>query len=368
MKKIKVLHFELDANLGGIESFLYNVYKNNNNTSVEMDFVSRTNNPANGKVLETMGAKIIQIPSYRNFLSYCKAVNRCIKRYDIIHIHKNSAIIILPFIIAKYNRKKIICHSHNTAPSVSKKFSWLHFLNRKVLYYFVDCRLACSDLAGKWMYGDKNYIVIRNGIDTSSYKYSEAVKEKKRNELNLSMDCFVIGHIGRFTKQKNHKRLIEIYEEVFKKNQNTALLLCGMGNLKDKIKEMIQGKEYQNKIMFLGNRRDVPELLMSMDAFLMPSLYEGFPIAAIEAQAAGNDVYISDKITKEIQVCDAVSWFSLDENNRIIADKIICKKTIDKLRLERNREVETAGYDIKNTVKQLSDIYCKLYNNDILSC
>lgn len=361
-KKIKVLHLELSENMGGIESFLYNLYREIDRDKIQFDFVTRSDKPAMESELRELGAKIYHVSPYRKVVSYMRELDAILRKgYDVIHIHKNSAAIILPFLVARRHKGlKVFVHSHNTSPSQGRITRVLHFLNKPILWKLSDEHFACSKLAGEWLYGqDKDFRIIQNGIVTKKYLFDSHKRERERKELNLPDDSFVVGNIGRFAQQKNHIRLIDIFEQIYNKNNNSYLLLVGDGELKTKIENYCNEskKQMSAHVRFLGQRQDVAELLMAMDCFIMPSLYEGLPIAAIEAQASGLPVYLADTISKETEITDAVQWFSLDELDIDIANRVEMVPDLEGQRIIRNREVYDAGFDISNTSEYLLDKY-----------
>ena len=360
MKKIRVLHLELDGQLGGIESFLYSLYSVIDRNKVQFDFITRAENPAKGRDLKIIGARVIKISSYKHPLKYMKDLDRVIEEgnYDVIHIHKNSAAIILPFLVTrKHKNVKVFVHSHNTKPSVNGIATLLHKLNIRFLYNSANEHFACSLAAGEWLYGKKgNFSVIRNGIITSIYQFDKEKRKAKRQELDIPEDAFVLGNVSRFTEQKNQKRLVDIFEEFQKHAENAYLILVGDGALREEIELYTNGKKIKN-IKFLGVRNDIPDIMMVMDAFVMPSLYEGLPIVGVEAQAAGLDVYLSNTISKETELLNSVTWFDLNETNLDIVKKIRVEAISSKERLLRNNEVKIQGYDIEQTVKDLLNRY-----------
>lgn len=359
MEKVKVLHLELDAHMGGIESFLYNLYSQIDREHVQFDFVTRSNCPAMESELRKLGAKIYRVSSYKKPLTYMRDLNTVIENgYDVIHVHKNSAAVILPFIVAhKHKNIRVFVHSHNTRPSVNGISKALHMLNKGILWRYSDEHFACSEVAGKWLYGNKKFTIIRNGIVAEKFRFTDSQRIKKRNELSLEEDSFVIGHVGRFTYQKNHWFLIDIFNEVSRMKEKSILLLIGEGENREKIECKVKELGLGDKVRFLGNRSDIPQLLMSMDAFVMPSLYEGLPISAVEAQATGVNTFLADTISKETELSSAVTWFSIDDKASDIAKIIIekCKKEND--RLLCNAEVIKAGFAMENTAKMLQDAY-----------
>ena len=360
MKKIRVLHLELDGHLGGIESFLFSLYSVIDRNKVHFDFITRTDDPAKGSEFEELDARIIKISSYDHPLKYMKDLDKVLAdgNYDVVHIHKNSAAIILPFLVTrKHKDVKVFVHSHNTQPSVNGLASLLHKLNKRFLYNSADEHLACSKVAGEWLYGkSSNFGVLRNGIITNKYRFDENKRKAKRKELNIPEDAFVLGNVGRFAEQKNQIRLVDIFEEFRKRVNDSYLILIGDGCLREKVELYTKEKDIKN-IKFLGVRNDIPDLMMAMDAFVMPSLYEGLPIVGVEAQAEGLELYLSDTISKETELLNSVTWFSLDEKDEDIAKRIKHRTISKKERLFRNNEVKRQGYDIEQTARELLSRY-----------
>ena len=360
MRKVKVLHLELDVHMGGIESFLYNLYNQIDREQVQFDFVTRSEKPAMGLELEKLGAKIYKVSSYNNPLAYMRDLDTVIENgYDVIHIHKNSAAMILPFLVThKHKNVRVFVHSHNTSPSIGGLSKVLHTLNRGILWKYSNEHFACSEVAGQWLYGtNKEFTVLKNGIITENYRFNSDLRNSKRKELCIPEGSFVIGNVGRFTEQKNQKRLVQIFEQILKKNSNSILLFVGDGAQRKNVEDYCKEKQLIGHVIFLGVRNDIADLLMVMDAFVMPSLYEGLPIVAIEAQSAGLPLYLSSTISKETEITDAVQWFSLEDTDVAIAKTIEIAPSSEKERLNRNRKVLMAGFNMKETANYLCEKY-----------
>lgn len=372
-KKVKVLHIELRKNIGGIERFLLNIYQVIDKENFQFDFITTEVAPSLTSEINKLGGNIYQVKPYKYIFQNRKDIMNVLKNnYDVIHIHKNSASNIIPFILAsKAKVPIIIAHSHNTAPSntLSGIYKYLiislHYINKNRLFTLSDYHLACSTEAGKWLYGNKrkdSFSLVKNGIITENFIYNEEANIKKRKELNISKDSLVIGNIGRFSEQKNHEFLIDIFYQIYKKYNNSYLILVGTGKLQQQIENKVENLGLNNNVFFLGMRKDIADLLNVMDAFVLPSLYEGLPVVGIEAQASGLPLFIADTVSKEVEITEGVTWFSLKDPSDKIAECII-KKTLNdkkqnkKIRYERNKQVEKAGYNIKQSVKYLSKIY-----------
>lgn len=361
-RKIKILHFELSDNVGGIESFLLNLYTAIDRDRYQFDFVTTSDHPALGKQLEALGGHIYQVAPYKQAFSYSRDIRKVMAGgYDIVHIHKNSAANVIPFKAAsEFPSIKVIAHSHNTLPNGGKILSLLHRINKQYLWKNSDVHLACSTVAGEWMYGrEKKFEVIPNGIDTQKFAYSDSEYIETRKSLGIAESTFVVGHIGRFTEQKNHVGLIRIFDQIYKLHPDSVLLLVGDGQLRRQIEELANSLDCRKAIRFLGIRNDVNKLLKCMDVFLMPSIYEGLPVVCIEAQAAGAYVWLSDTISREVELTHQVEWFNLEDKN--IAKRIINKgRPTSSHRLLCNQEIVRKGYDYKSLADKIDEIYQRL--------
>lgn len=329
MKRIRVLHSELNGELGGIESFLYNVYRFIDKEKVEFDFLTISDTPAYGDKFKKMGSTVYKVPKHINFLGYYFAIDKILREgnYDIVHIHKNSAIDILILkVLQRFPNIKVVVHSHNTFPSVGGKLEKLHKFNRKYLYDNADYRLACSDNAGKWMYGNGAFEIIKNGIDTKGFRFCTEYGEEIRAMYGIPMNAFVIGHVGRFTNQKNHSKLIDIFAAIKERKSDAYLLLLGGGELQDTIKSKVEKLNLCDSVIFCGVRTDVNKYLCAMDAFVFPSTWEGLGIVAIEAQASGLECYLSRELPKEVEVTD-IDWIyqGLEEYGYITGRSVVIK-------------------------------------------
>lgn len=358
MRKIRVLHLELSSSIGGIESFLLNLYREMDRNLIQFDFVTQSEKPALQQEFLDLGANIYRVSSIKKLGDYQKDIRKIVASgYDVVHVHKNSLANIIPLFCGKKENIPVFLHSHNTKPSAGKFTYILHEINRDKAYKMTREHFACSTDAGKWMYGDKSFTLAKNGILVERFKFDEQKRRLARKKLEIQENAFVVGNIGRFTDQKNHSKLLDIFEKILKLNETSYLLLVGEGENKEKIKLKAEKLGITNKVKFLGNRNDIPELLMCMDAFVMPSLYEGLPIAAVEAQASGVRTFLSDTISKETELGSAVNWFSVEEPEKTIAEEIVreCQKEFD--RIYCNSEIVEAGFSMKTTAKMLMETY-----------
>lgn len=258
-------------------------------------------------------AKIVIVPPYQKQLSYQKALYKlfCKEQFDIVHAHINTLSVFPLFAAWRAAIPIRIVHNHNTAGKGEWKRNILKYMLRPFAKTFATHLCACSDYAGRWMFGQNaNYTVMPNAIDYEAEKYlfNLEARTKKRMEFSLE-NRFVIGHVGRFVSQKNHGFLLDIFLELYKINPNARLLLIGTGQGLEEIKEKAKRLELEKEVIFAGQRSDTDQLYSAMDLLIQPSLYEGKPLVPMEAQYSGLPVVVSDVITKEIVLSDKLVKF-----------------------------------------------------------
>lgn len=356
---------------GGVSAIIFNIYKNIDRSKVQFDFLSpnKTTYDPHREEIEEMGGNLYGLNINKNKIInkilLAKRLNKFLKKhkYDIIHINSGSYFFNLQVaVIAKKNKiERIIVHSHNTLNGKNKIKSWLVKLAKPILNLYATDFLSCSQKAAKDMFTKKvlkeKTIIIKNGINVEKFKFKEEIRKKVRKELNIEEE-FVIGNVGRFTKQKNPEFLIECFNEIHKIDNNTTLILVGEGELENKVKQKVDDFGLTENVRFLGFREDVNEIMQAFDVFLLPSLFEGLPIVGVEAQAAGLRCVMSDTITKEVDQSNHVKFLNLEKDSlQDWANEILRNK--EYARQEIYNKILESGYDIKDTAKTLLSIYLK---------
>lgn len=293
----------------------------------------------------------------KNPFSYIKKLSALIRRnkYDIIHIHGNSALMSIELRAIKKSGSdaKVIVHAHNTECTHQ-------LLNKLLNGYFTthyDYAFACSDAAGKWLYKKSPYKVINNGIDEKRFRYQPVLRERLRKENNL-VGKFVITHVGRFNEQKNHAFLIKVFEELHRMAPESVLRLVGTGALEQKIREIVHNSEVSDFVTFVGVTDKVELEYQMADVFVLPSLYESFGLVNVEAQCAGVPCVISDTVPKDIQITDNVKFLSLLDTPEEWAKAILTFKNIN--RKSNDEQVVSHHYSIYSEAQRLSRIYQKI--------
>ena len=365
MEPIRVLHENVVMDMGGIENLLMNIYRNIDREKVQFDFmVHRDKDAYFDDEIRNLGGRIYKCSPFNpiKHFKYMSDINKVLKEhpnYNIIHAH--SELNMWPLKAAKkYNIPIRISHSHSTREI--KDLKWI-FMEYEKIFLKQQCTdlFACSIDAAKWLYGEKavkqNKITyIKNGIKVDDFEFNVKIRNRIRRELNLENN-FVIGHVGRFMKEKNHKFMLDIFKEIKKIKPNTALIFIGDGELEDEIKNKARKMGIANEIRFLGVRSDVKYLMQAMDIFLLPSFYEGLGIVLIEAQALGLESVVSENIPDEAFITDLVHKVSLEKDASYWAKKIIDIYNENKNRKGRQEDIVKAGYDIVNTAKFLEEFY-----------
>lgn len=372
MKKINVLEVGPgDFGRSGLSVIVWSWYENFDHDKISADFISCSEAaPQYTDKIKALGGEFYYISEQgliaRQPAKY-SAVKKAAaqKKYDCIHIHTSDALEGYVYCAAaKRVCKNVIVHSHSSGidcgsfkPDAAAKVKGiLHRICRLLMRGDKITRFACSAPAGEWLFSDKcGFTVINNGIDTSKFVFNEAVRGKIRGELGLD-GKFVVGHIGRFDYQKNHDFLIDIFNEVYKRNKNSVLLLIGEGELKEKIREKVHGLGLDEAVIFYGLASNANELYQAMDCFVLPSNFEGLGIVVIEAQAAGLKTICSDVVPKEAQITDLLEYMSLLESAEKWADKILTYSESYE-RADMSEKIENAGFDIKKSAEQLEKLY-----------
>ena len=360
MKRLLCIVGSMDS--GGAETFLMKVYRKLDKERYQMDFAVTSTGYYDDEIIK-MGGKIFFITPkskglIKNFVSIKNIVNN--NNYNYVLRTSQQSLSALELFAAQLGGAKVrvFRSSNSNTTSASKKEMLVHKIFSFMPLKFSNIRLAPSTEAAEFMFG-KNCIengkatLMHNAIDLSLFKFDENLRNKHRKEFNIEKD-FVIGHVGRFSNQKNHVFLLKVFNELLKLEKNCKLVLVGKGELQNDIIDQIKKFNIEDKVIFAGVRSDVNELLSVFDVFVFPSFYEGMPNTVIEAQATGLPCIISDTITKEVQITDLVTFKSIKEDAKQWALEILSKKGKERKNVS-NIYLEK-GYDIEATVNQFKKI------------
>lgn len=352
---------------GGVESVVMNYYRHIDRTKIQFDFIcdeDSTNIPY--EEIEKLGGRVILIPPYQKLFKYHNKLKKILKdgNYKIVHSHINTLSIFSLFAAKCAGVPVRIAHSHSTTNKKEKKKNLLKQALRPFSKEFATDYMCCSELAGRWLFGNKEYdkgnvYLLNNAIDLDKFKYDEKIRSEKRKKLNISNDTLVIGHVGRFVEQKNHRFLIDIFNEIHKQNSNSILLLAGQGPLMEEIKSKVESLGLEKFVIFLGQIDDADKLYQAIDIFVLPSLYEGLPVVGVEAQATGLLCELSSNMTKETKILDTTRFISLDKSAKEWASIILDDYSKFK-RYDTTADITKSNFNIKKETIKLENKYYKL--------
>lgn len=356
---MKVLHITVDLDGGGVDRLLYD-YCSRMIPDHRFDFVVTSSSRGILEApLEALGCRVFHLPTIRGDLRSRMSRLRSILiegNYDAVHDHTGYRGL---FTLALAQRMKIPCriaHSHicNIPESPFQHFTRL--VATRISKHFATDLFACGKDAAKWMWGaDAARGIVKimpNAINLTEFQFDSSIREEMRRQLKID-DKLVIGNIARFSFQKNHSFLIDVFYEITKGNDDAILLLIGGGELCPEIKKKVESIGLGEKVLFLGVRKDVPQLLNAMDIFLMPSLYEGLPVTLVEVQANGLPAIVSDSITDEILLESNCKSIALSKTTHEWASEVL------NMRTERNADASLVEgkYDIDVAANNLSRWY-----------
>lgn len=364
---LHVLHVFGKLNRGGAESRVMDLYRNVDRTKVQFDFMQHTTRVCDFQPeIEQLGGKVYHVPPFRfwNYFSYCKAWKQFIREHPeirIVHGHMTStASIYLPIV----HKKGVftIAHSRNAGVDKGIKGKLTKFLRRNLTEKCDRC-FACSKLAGEAVFGKEameqgNVTIIPNAIDAARFTFDPEVRKQKREELHIQPEEFLIGEVGRFDPQKNQKYAVEILAECRKKNFPAKLILIGEGPLMETVRQQVEELQLQEYVIFTGLQKNVVPFYLAMDFFLLPSFYEGLPGVAVEAQASGLRGILSDAITTETAMTSLMEFRNVQEPAEVWADRIMACGHYE--RQNTLKEMQEAGFDVKNLAKRLQDFYLRV--------
>lgn len=350
---INVLHVLPRTPIGGVGSFLKNTQTHiNKKFGFDYLIIEDVIDSTFIDFAKNAGSKVFLIDEKLKLFNTFKIkrkIENVLKenRYDIVHLHSaNVASLVFP-ICKKYGIKVRILHSHSTQYSDNIFKSIRNYFIELPMFYYTTHNLACSYSAGYFLFKNRPFEVIYNGIDIN--RFNSKVNRKASNNI-------IIGHVGNFTEAKNHEYVIEIFEKLHQINKRYKLRLFGDGSLLNKIKKLVKSKNLLDCIVFFGKVENIEDYYNDIDILLLPSLYEGFPVAAMEAQAYGIPVIASNKVTKEIDFYNDSIFLGINKKD--------LSKWVDSIRFitlsnrnDKANKFRCSEYTIDYTTKKLESFY-----------
>ena len=362
---MKIAHIVGKLKAAGVESVVFSYLRAMDREGLEIDVLYDADSTVKPpKDLEDSGIRFIMIPPYQSLIKYSKEIKRLCRenRYDIVHSHINS---LSGFSLRAAKRGGVKfrnAHNHTSSSKADGKRNIVKLALRPLTRLYATDYAACSENAGRWMFGDKAFDagkvkVFNNAINTEKYKFDVTAREDIRRRYSAEND-FVILHIGRFVTQKNHHYVIEIFKEFQKQKPDSKLLLVGDGKLLDEIKELTLSYGLSDKVVFCGVVNDAERYYSAGDAFILPSFYEGLPVVAVEAEASGIPCFMSDNFTKECAVTSHVKFLSLSDGAKKWADEIAATENYD--RTSDNLVMKNSKFNISTCAKDMREYYFEI--------
>lgn len=369
----KVLHVVASMEYGGIQTWLIDLIRTANKHDVKMDILTYDKDEKDlAVVAKGLGCGVNYVPSHRNMLSLFLAlrrVNRAAGGYDAIHAHnsfQNGLVLAMARVLGIPIR---ISHSHN-APVIKQESAVRKAYNavmRRSLPVFSTNLLAVSNVAGEAVYGrhwgsDRKSALGYCGRGFDAYRYSPEKADKLRQTLGLPPTAKIVGHVGRFHPQKNHRFLVEIFAKAAEQDEDLALVLVGAGDaaLRQAAEDYVRSKNLQDRVVFLGARSDANILLQTFDLFILPSLYEGLPLVVLEALTSGRKCLLSNSITHEVDAIPAlITRLELDAGADAWADEMVrlAKDAAPVSPEQAYAEIAKSEFSIENSFQTLYRIY-----------
>jgi glycosyltransferase involved in cell wall biosynthesis len=356
---VRVLQMVGHLGYAGLETMIVNLYRNLDRSRFQFDFV--VTDQARGRFddeIEAAGGVIHRLPNRsRHPLAYHAALKRLFDRhhYPIFHCNTNSAGAFLDLLAARRAGVPArICHSHASNCLLRGQ----HFLFKGLLDAVVTHRLACSEPAARWMFGNRagDCTLLRNGIQIERFRFQPEVRERIREGLGLS-GRMIFGHVGNFQSIKNQTFVVDVFAAILRRNPAACLLLIGEGPEAGRVREKVERLGLAAAVRFLGNVGNVHEYMQAMDGMIFPSLFEGFGLVLVEAQAAGLPVLSSDTVPQEVALTDFIQFASLGEPAEAWAARILAQAAESRDRAGGSLQVSQAGFDIREQVRWLEDFY-----------
>lgn len=357
---INILHFIWGLGIGGAETFISNMLNSMPHSEYHFDFAIQNPNITNeniSKYIREHNSTVYVLPKFtRSIIKQYRILGKLLayNKYDFVHVHMNALINPLPLICAHQTHTKLVLHSHNSQSNVGGMVGKLiHTTNRSMFLGKNDRRIACSDKAGKWMFGNRNFSVIPNAIEIDKFNFSKSSRNEIRGKFGIRDTETLLGSIARFVPAKNHRRMIDIFADYLHRiNPESRLMLVGDGPLLEDTKKYVRQIGLTDRVIFTGATARPHGHYCALDMFIMPSLFEGLAFTAIEAQASGLPCILSDTISHEIDPLNRLRFISLKAPTSSWSDAIS-----KDLGIARNRDRYIYGAQMAHTIYNVKHLF-----------
>lgn len=349
---------------GGVEAVVMNYYRHIDRSKVQFDFlVDSDSTLVPREEIESLGGRIFEIPPYQHAIEYQRELQSLFTQegWKIVHSHIN-ALSVFPLRAAKKAGIPVrIAHSHSTSGKGEfAKNALKGFLKLFSTRYPTDLA-ACTEYAGKWLFGSSHFTVFNNAIDLSSFSFNRSIRDEQRAGLGAQDDTLVLGNIGRFIPQKNQLFLLDVFKAVYAQNPDSILVICGDGKLRPQAEEKARSLGIASAVRFLGQISNVQDVYQALDLFVLPSLYEGLGMVAIEAQVSGLPCICSERVPNDVALSSRCSFVPLSMGVEGWSNAILAahRDVID--RSDPHSSPGFESYDIFKAAPKLEEYYLKLF-------
>lgn len=369
-KLVRILHVVGGMSAGGVETWLMHVLRHMDRKRYRFDFLTHTLASCfYDEEIRSLGCRVLPCPDTKRPWRYAASFSRILEAngpYDVVHSHVHHYSGFVLMLAQRVGVPIRIAHSHADLSCTDRHAAWLRRLylwgTERLIRRHATVGLACSRLAALALFGkgwerDSRLSVLPYGIDLAPFSCS-VDHAAIRREFGIPDDAFVVGHVGRFARQKNHVFLVDIFYELALLNPQARLLLIGTGPLRKPIEEKVAKLNLTGKVIFAGVRADIPRVMLgAMDVFLFPSLYEGLPIVLIEAQAAGLPCVVSDRVSPEASIVPGLTTVIDLKMHASAWAQVLAKHTRTNPPADPLVILRDSSFNITNCVRGLEGVY-----------
>lgn len=349
---------------GGKRNLIMEFYRHIDRTKVQFDFICDSDsNGIPDEEIAALGGKVYRVAPYKHLIPHLRETFHILKEnnYPIIHAFDNT-LNLFPMFIGWLAGVKVRISESISKGDKNEKKTLIKYALRPFSHWFATDFMANSIDCGKWQFGEATYKkgkvnIFKTVINTEANAFDEDLRNRTREEFGWQKNV-VYGFIGRYVAQKNPLFLIDIFNEISKKQENAILVMVGFGEMEQEMEERIANYGIADKVKNLGRRDDIKQFYNAFDAFLLPSLYEGMPVVGVEAQCAGLPIFFSKNITEETTASELAYYIGLNESPKAWAEKII--DVVKSASGDRGRychDVKSAGFDSKSEALRLQHFY-----------
>lgn len=363
---IRVLHVLQRMEAAGTQALLMNLYRNIDRDKVQFDFlVEYPDKQFYDDEIIQLGGRIYytSVRLDKNIIKFERQLKQILQEhpeYKVIHVHAFTIGYFVLRIAKKCGVPVRIAHSHNNETIHDSKYA-LKLIMQKLFSIHATDFFACSKEAGEYLFRNKKFHVLNNAIQSEKFIANVTVRNEVRKELHLG-EHFTVGHVGRFHSQKNHFFLLSVFALLKKKCPDAKLLLVGTGDLESEIKKQVKTLSLEEDVLFLGNRKDMDRIYQAMDIFVLPSLFEGLGIVAVEAQSAGIPCVVSDGVSRNAALSPLICYMETNADESAFVDKILKHKDHELTHTNTQKYIIDAGFDVKMTAQEMQRFYLEKAN------